>query len=417
MNEEEVRRAGVLKRIKQGELTRRDAAEILGLSYRQVKRMYRRFRRSGAKGLVHGNTGRPSNRAKLAEERERILRLVKRHYSGGPGERFGPTLAAEHLEEDHGITIDEETLRRWMLAAGLWTRERKRRPYRQRRTRRAHFGELVQMDGSFAAWLEERGPRGCLIHMVDDATGTSLATFGEEETTWGVADTLQAWVKKYGIPRALYVDWKTVYHHQPTERQKQEGIIPISQFGRMCGKLGIELIGANSPQAKGRVERGHGTHQDRLIKKMRLKRIASYEAANEFLGQSYLAQHNAKYAVAAREKADFHLRVPPRFDYNQVFCLEEERTVSADWVVQYGKRWLQIERDGQKVRVDPGASVTVRQHRDGSLSLWWKGSRLRWHEIPERPRKPAPPPKRRVVRSPQPAADHPWRRRAVAARQ
>jgi len=417
MTEEEVRRAGVLKRIKQGELTRREAAEILGLSYRQVKRMYRRFRRSGAKGLVHGNAGRPSNRAKPAKERARILGLVKKHYSGGPGERFGPTLAAEHLQEDHGITIDEETLRRWMLAAGLWTRERKRKPYRQRRTRRGHFGELVQMDGSMEAWLEERGPRGCLIHMVDDATSTSLATFAEEETTWGVAETLQAWVKQYGIPRALYVDWKTVYHHQPTERQKQEGIIPISQFGRMCGKLGIQLIAANSPQAKGRVERGHGTHQDRLIKKMRLQRIASYDAANEFLRQSYLAQHNAKYAVAAREEADFHLPLPPRFDYNQVFCLEEERTVSADWVVQYGKRWLQIERDGQKVRVDPGASVTVRQHRDGSLSLWWKESRLHWHEVSERPRKPVPPPKRRVVRRPMPPPDHPWRRRAIAAQE
>ena len=153
-----------------------------------------------------------------------------------------------------------------------------------------------------------------------------------------------------GIPRALYVDWKSVYQSAPTPRQKQEGIVPISQFGRMCKKLGIELIGANSAQAKGRVERGHGTHQDRLIKKMRLKKISSYEAANAFLADRYLAQHNSKYAVRAREKADYHLRVPPRLDLDQVFCLEEERIVSPDWVVQYGQRWLQIERDGQKVR-------------------------------------------------------------------
>jgi len=132
----------------------------------------------------------------------------------------------------------------------LWTRERSRKPYRQRRLRRAHFGELVQMDGSFEDWLEQRGPRGCLIHMVDDATSTGLATFTAEETTWGVADTLRAWVEKYGIPRALYVDWKTVYLVQATERQKHEGVVPVSQFGRMCGKLGIELIGANSAQAK-----------------------------------------------------------------------------------------------------------------------------------------------------------------------
>src|SRR4051812_9369501 len=267
MSEEEVRRAGVLKRVKAGELTQVEAAEILTLSYRQMKRLYGRFVEGGTRGLVHRSAGKPSNRARPAGERKQVLALVRKHYGGGPGERFGPTLAAEHLHEDHGITVDPETLRRWMLSEGLWTRERKRKPYRQRRERRPHFGELVQMDGSFENWLEDRGPRGCLIHMVDDATSTGLATFDEEETTWGVADTLRAWVMKYGIPRALYVDWKSVYQSASTRRQKEEAIVPISQFGRMCQKLGIELIGANSPQAKGRVERGHGTHQDRLIKK------------------------------------------------------------------------------------------------------------------------------------------------------
>lgn len=410
MSEEEVRRAGVLKRIKAGELTRVEAAEMLGMSYRQVKRLYGRYRTGGAKALVHRSAGRASNRARPAEERKQVLALVRKHYGGGPGERFGPTLAAEHLQEDHGLTVDPETLRRWMLAEGLWTRERKRKRYRQRRERRAHFGELVQMDGSFEAWLEERGPRGCLIHMVDDATSTDLAKFDAEETTWGVADTLRAWVVEYGIPRALYVDWKSVYHSAPTARQKQEGIVPISQFGRMCQKLGIQLIGANSAQAKGRVERGHGTHQDRLIKKMRLKKVSSYEAANAFLADGYLAQHNAKYAVVAREKTDYHLRVPARLDLEQVFCLEEERTVSPDWVVQYGQRWLQIERDGQKARVDRGATVMVREHRDGALSLWLNRTRLRWHEITERPRKVVPPPKRHVVVRRSPAAEHPWRK-------
>ena len=410
MSEEEVRRAGVLKRVKAGELTQVEAAEMLGCSYRQVKRLYGRYRSGGAKALVHRSTGKPSNRARPAEERKRILTLVRTHYGGGAGKRFGPTLAAEHLQDDHGIAVDAETLRRWMLAEGLWTRERKRKPYRQRRERRGHFGELVQMDGSFEAWLEDRGPRGCLIHMVDDATSTALATFDEEETTWGVADTLRAWVAQYGIPRALYVDWKSVYHSAPTARQKQEGIVPISQFGRMCQKLGIQLIGANSAQAKGLVERGHGTHQDRLIKKMRLRKISSYEAANAFLGDGYLAQHNAKYAVAAREKADYHLCIPPRLDLNQVFCLEAERIVSADWVVQYGQRWLQIEREGQQARVNRGATVTVREHRDGALSLWLNRMRLRWHEIAERPRKAVPLPKRHVVVRRSPAAEHPWRK-------
>jgi hypothetical protein len=131
-----------------------------------------------------------------------------------------------------------------MLAAGLWTKERKRKPYRQRRARRPHFGELVQMDGSFEKWLEDRGPRGCLIHMVDDATSTSLGKFADEESTWAVADALRAWVTGYGVPRALYLDWKNVYHYTATAKQKEQGIEPITQFGRMCRKLGIELIGA-----------------------------------------------------------------------------------------------------------------------------------------------------------------------------
>ncbi len=362
------------------------------------------------KGLVHGNAGRGGNRGKSREFRERVLKLVKKHYGGNPGERFGPTLAAEHLAEDHNVVVDAETLRRWMLAEGLWTRERKRKAYRQRRLRRGHFGELVQMDGSFEDWLEERGPRGCLIHMVDDATSTSLATFADEETTWGVAETLRAWVEKYGIPRALYVDWKTVYHHAPTVRQKEEGIVPVSQFGRMCAKLGIELIGANSPQAKGRVERGHGTHQDRLIKKMRLKGIATYEEANGYLRDRYLPQHNAKYAVEARERADYHERLPRGFDRKRVFCLEEERKVSNDWVIQYGNRWLQIERKGQKVEVQAGSTAIVREQRDGSLTLWLKETQLRWHELAQRPKRVVPHPKRRVVSRPKPAADHPWRK-------
>jgi transposase len=417
MSEREVRRAGVLQRVKSKDLKLVEAAEILGLSYRQAKRQYRRYRQGGSKALVHGNAGKPSNQAKPEKLRRRALALVKRHYGGEPGERFGPTLAAEHLAEDHQVEVDAETLRRWMLAEGLWTRERKRKPFRQRRERRSHFGELVQMDGSFEYWLEGRGPKGCLLHMVDDATSTSLATFAAEETTWGVADTLRAWVKEYGIPRALYVDWKTVYHHQPTARQQQEGIVPVSQFGRMCAKLGIELIGANSPQAKGRVERGHGTHQDRLIKKMRLKGIDQYEAANEYLLGSYRAQHNARYAVAAQDAADYHLRVPPRLDLEQVFCLEEERKVSQDWVVQYDCRWLQIEAKGQKTSVHAGSTVTVREHRDSSLTLLLNQQKLRWHELAERPKKPPRIPTRRMIQRPKPAPDHPWRKSALAAQQ
>jgi hypothetical protein len=163
------------------------------------------------------------------------------------GERFGPRLASEHLEQEEGMKVHEETLRRWMLAEGLWSRERKRRRHRKRRERKEHFGELVQMDGSFHAWLEERGPEGCLIDMGDDATNTTWARLGEQETIWAVADGLRAWVESYGVPLALYVDWKNLYKRAATPRERLRGEEPITQFGRMCAKLGIEIIAASSP--------------------------------------------------------------------------------------------------------------------------------------------------------------------------
>lgn len=406
MSEEEVRRSGVLGRVAAGELSQAEAAEVLRLSYRQTKRLYRRYQEHGAGGLVHGNAGKRSHHSKPERERTKILRLVRKHYSGGIEERFGPTLAAEHLWEDHGLRVDSETLRRWMLEAGLWSRERKRKPYRQRRRRREHFGELVQMDGSFHDWLEDRGGRGCLINMVDDATGVVLCRFEAEETSWAVLETLRAWVERYGIPRAVYADWKNVYQYEPSERQKQHGEYPLTQFGRACQELGIELIAANSAPAKGRVERNHGTHQDRLIKKMRLRRIGSYEEANRYLSQEYLPQHNAKFARAAAAAADFHDACPSKRRLDEVFCFIEQRTVSNDWVVQYAGRWLQLE-PGQTIQ--PKATVLVRQWRDGTVKLYAGTQRLRWHEI-ERTVKNRPIRQRVAHRATViPSADHPWR--------
>jgi hypothetical protein len=188
---------------------------------------------TGSKEPEGSNTATPgkrSNRARPEKLQQKVLALVRKHYSGGEGERFGPTLAAEHLSEEHGIELDAETLRRWMLKAGLWSRVRKSKRYRSRRQRKAHFGELLQLDGSFHRWLEDRAEQGCLINLVDDATGMAVAQFAEEETTWAVADVLRKWVERNGIPRAIYTDWKSVYHAKPeqegSERQR-------SQFGHV----------------------------------------------------------------------------------------------------------------------------------------------------------------------------------------
>jgi transposase len=302
----EVDRAGVLRRVQEGKLKLVSAAEMLEISYRQAKRIWKRYQRQGVAGLKHRAAGRRSNHAKEEKFRRQVLQLVRDKYSGGIEERFGPTLAAEHLASEDGHHMDAETLRRWMLAAGLWSQERKRRSYRKRRERKAHFGELLQLDGSFHAWLEGRGPEGCLMNLVDDATGTTLYQLGEQETTWAAANLLRRWIEQYGIPQALYTD----YVRPASEAEKAAGQAPLTQFGGMCAKLGIRIIAASSPQAKGRVERNHGTHQDRLIKKLRRQNICSYEAANHFLRENYLPEHNQRYCRPAASEEDFHRPKP-----------------------------------------------------------------------------------------------------------
>ena len=331
MSKRELGRIEVLARVRSKQLQVVDAGRLMRVSYRQAKRLWKRYREEGAKGLKHRSAGRPSHRAHEPKFRRKVLQLVRKKYGGLVGERFGPTLAAEHLESEDRLKVDAETLRRWMLAEGLWSRERKRRTHRRRRERKEHFGELVQMDGSFHAWLEERGPEGCLIDMIDDATNTTWAQLGEQETIWAVADTLRVWIERNGVPLALYVDWKNLYKRPATPGERLRGEEPITQFGRMCAKLDIEVIAASSPQAKGRVERVHGTHQDRLVKKLRRKEISSHEHANVYLERDYLPEHNRRFARAAASPEDYHRRAPRAAELDQVFRLESERTISEDW--------------------------------------------------------------------------------------
>jgi transposase len=226
MSARELTRVEVLARVKAGALSVKSAAMLLHVSYRQAKRLARRYRAEGAKGLKHRSAGRASNHVRPPAERERALAFVREKYSGPVDVRFGPTLAAEHLASEDGITVHHDTLRRWMLAAGLWSRARKRSPHRQRRERKAHFGELVQLDGSFHLWYETRGPRGCLMNLVDDATGRTLARLGDQETIWAAVDVLRRWIEAYGVPLALYTDWKNVYVREPNAEEHATGPCP-----------------------------------------------------------------------------------------------------------------------------------------------------------------------------------------------
>jgi transposase len=380
MSQRELRRVEVLARVKSKELKVKDAASLVGVSYRQGKRLWKRYREHGAKGLRHRGAGRVSARAKPAKFRRRVLQLVREKYGGGAGERFGPTLAAEHLASEDGMRMDAETLRRWMLEEGLWSRRRKRKPYRQRRQRRRHFGELVQMDGSFHDWLEGRGPDGCMMNMTDDATSEVELRLGEEETIWAAANTLRAWIEKHGVPQALYVDWKNVYKRAPTQREQLRGEEPVTQFGRMCEKLGIEIIAAGSPQAKGRVERNHGTHQDRLIKKMRRKKIRTHEQANEYLQREYLLEHNDRFRCAAAEAENYHCQAPSAAQLREVFRLESERIIGNDWVVRYDNRLFQVQAQSRKYAPAQG-KVVVCEWQDGTVEIEYRGRKLPWKQI------------------------------------
>ena len=214
MSRKELSRAEVMGRVKAGNLRLKEAAEMLELSYRQGKRVWARYRGGGAEALQHGNCGRRSNRAYPERFRQAVMGRVEERYRD-----FGPTLASEHLASDDGLVVAAETLRRWSKQAGRWQRQRRRSPYRQRRERKAHFGELVQLDASFHAWLEERAGAGCLMQRVDDASSTVHCQFSEGETIWAAARVLRGWIERYGVPRALYTDWKNVYVRTATEAE------------------------------------------------------------------------------------------------------------------------------------------------------------------------------------------------------
>lgn len=408
MSRKERERLEIFERVKRKELNLKQAAEIGVLGYRQTRRMYARYRDGGARSLVHQGRGRPSNRGSSVEFREAVLARYQERYGD-----FGPTLAAEKLGLD-GLAVDHETLRRWLLKARLWRRRRKRARHRSWRERRAHFGELVQLDGSHHQWFEKRGAKCCLMNMVDDATGTTLSLFSAEETIFSAMELLWQWIDLYGIPRALYTDRKNVYvaDEKMRERAKDSGEEALTQFGRACKALGIRIIMAYSPQAKGRVERSHGTYQDRLVKELRLAGIDTTGPANEFLKGGYCEELNRKFAVPARSNADFH-RSAERYDLASIFCIEEERRVSTDWVVRFGNQFYQLQ-PSRKSLVGRG-KVLVKQYLNGDLHFAYRGQGLGYTILPQRPQPQCQVRRKKRVPSPSimekyvPPENHAWR--------
>jgi hypothetical protein len=310
-----------------------------------------------------------------------VLHLYQQQYGD-----FGPTLAAEMLAQRDQITVDHETLRGWLLDQGLWKKRRKRQQHRSRREPRAHRGELLQLDGSPHAWFEARGPTCALLEAVDDATGETYGRFYPEETGEAVMDLLTRYIRRYGIPRALYVDKDSIYvvnNRAPTAREILTGREPVTQVGRALQELTVELIVAHSPQAKGRVERVHGTQQDRLVKLLRLEGIGTLEAANEYLEQQYWPRYNARFARPPGAQADLHRQPAKALNLAEILCFKEARTVSRDWCVVYGKQVFQLGPKHQSLAL-AGREIQVLEKLDGTILLRHRGADLSFWQRPPR---------------------------------
>jgi len=408
LSKKERARLEVLEKIKSGHLSRRAGAKLLHLSYRQMLRVSARYAAEGAGAVGHRLRNQASNRKFTADRRDRILQLYESKYHD-----FGPRLACEYLARDDGETLSEETLRLWLTAAGLWRPRRQGARHRAWRERRAAWGEMVQMDGSEHGWFERRRAKASLMVMIDDATNWTHAKFFESETMVASMSLFQEYVGYYGLPRSLYVDRDSIYKttRDSTVDEALCDRMPETQFGRAMRELDVELILANSPQAKGRVERRHGVFQDRLVKAMWLLNISTLEAGNHFLEEKFLDEMNKQFSVLARSPADLHRAVSHGTRLEHVLCYQEERHVQNDWTVSWCNRILQLSAQHQNLAL-ARKRILVSELLDGTLRLTHRGRELTWKELPTRPQLSKPTPATLVPKpSAKPAANHPWRRR------
>lgn len=387
-----------LGRVRRGELTVVSAAGMCGLSVRQMRRLWKRFKAAGAQGLVHGLRGRVSNRRTPVAVADRAVKLKVERYPD-----FGPTFACEKLLEGHGISISPDTLTALLKARGLWVRRRRRDKHRRRRERRACFGDMVQLDGSHHDWFEGRAGKGstCVMMVtIDDATNVTDAQLYPGETTEAAFDVTGRWVKRNGIPRALYVDRASIYRDEDHPEKP-------TQFGRAMKELGVELILARSPQAKGRVERRHAWFQDRFVKELRLRNVDTIARANTLLAEVLLPELNRRLALRARVDEDHHRAVAGGTVLEEVLCVSERRVVGNDACVRWKNRWLQLDPTHTPLA---RKRVTVKQRGDGRLVIDHKGERLSFIELKSGVLKVKRGKTILNNRSWKPPASHPWNR-------
>lgn len=407
MSDKEIARLEVMQRLKDKRLTQKEAARLLGLSTRQVKRLWRAYRRQGAQGLVSGRRGKASNNRLDAGVVQQALDLLKEKYDD-----FGPTLAHEKLTEVHKLKISRESVRKLMIVEDLWKPKRaKKEPTHQMRERRACFGELVQIDGSEHYWFEDRGPKCTLLVYIDDATGQLLELlFVPAETTFAYFAASRQYIERYGKPVAFYSDKHGIFRvNQPRPLGTTSG---LTQFGRAMQELDIQIICANTPQAKGRIERANQTLQDRLVKELRLRGISDMQAGNEYLPE-FREDFNRRFAVVPRSSHDAHRPLLESENLDMIFTHQETRTLSKNLTVQFQNVVYQIQssRPGYALR---NAKVTVCENFQGEVTIYYKKEPLAFSLYHKAPRQAEVVDSKSIdqqISQPKtPAPNHPWRR-------
>ena len=388
MTQTERDHAAVLKQVCARTLTIVATAEMLGVSERHLYRMLRRYRGGGDAALIHRLRGKASNRGYSKRLKKRVLDL----YWTPKYRDFGPTLFTEYLASEHNIQVDHETVRRWLMAKGGSNVQRRKRPHRSKRERRQAIGDMVLFDGSDHDWFEGRGPACTLLHLIDDALGRIFLRFAPSENTADCMRTFRAYCERYGLPRSLYLDRGSVFFNDHGS---------LTDFARAMDSLGITMIYANSPQAKGRVERGNRTHQDRLIKALRHKGIATIADANRFLERFYIADHNARFALPTDGLPDVHRPLDEHVHLDDILCFQTTRSLRHDFTITLDATYIQILK-GPYALPRPTQHLTVRRYLDDSLHIFNEQTELRFQILPRKP-----PPRKTFPLTPR--ADHPWR--------
>jgi hypothetical protein len=412
MTKKEINRCGIIKRLIDKEINGTYASELLNLSVRQVKRLKARVKECGAKGLIHASRGRPGNRKMPDKEKERMIALLHKHYSD-----FKPGFAAEKLEERHNIKRDPKTVRSIMIKENLWKPKKKKCPdYHAWRQRKASYGEMLQFDGSYHHWFENRGPHCCLLAAIDDATGIPVkAMFDYDEGVIPVFSFWKEYTQQHGKPRLIYLDKFSTY--KMNQKTAMDNPDTLTQFQRAMRQLGIEPIPANSPQAKGRIERLFNTFQDRLIKEMRLADISTIKEANIFLEKEFLPKYKEKYGVEPRVKANLHqpLTLKEKNNLSSIFSRQSVRVIRNDFTIALNKQLYQLLKD-QPVTIQKKDKIIIEEWTDKSMRLTLKGRYLNFKTITERPKRIKKtdwiiPANQKVY---VPAPDHPWRKEMKA---